>query len=218
MGGGTGGVFTLVSRVRASTMPRARAASEPIINEESKEAFSNLAESAKRIWELHPKLVLGGLLVLVLMKDTLLRAFQFIVIYALVVAGLYATVPALETFDAFFKKWFLEEYMPKGGAIYRDRMKAEGKKQGFFSQLTASLSAAIHEVPEESSNKVLYELMVKHALPAAATYDLFCVKIKVVNIGSSKNPVKVGFLGACHNWFFIPYKIDEVLDDGLLEY
>lgn len=44
---------------------------------------------------------------------------------------------------------------------------------------------------EESSNKVLYELMVKHALPAAATYDLFCVKIKVVNIGSEKNPVKV---------------------------
>lgn len=30
-----------------------RAASEPIINEESKEAFSNLADSAKRIWQAH---------------------------------------------------------------------------------------------------------------------------------------------------------------------
>ena len=51
-------------------------AQQPHMPPETKQALTQLYEAARRIWELHPKLVLGLLVCLVLFKDSLIRGLQ----------------------------------------------------------------------------------------------------------------------------------------------
>lgn len=169
------------------------------------------------------QLVVAGLVFLFLLP-VVLTLLPFLLVPACV-CFLFLLVlkpsPPAESFDVFFKTWFLDQYMPTAGEIHRERerQKAAAKKarQGPVAGMATNLMTGLHnrlqEATEDVSNAVLYELALKKCLQHKKRWDFSAgfwtggqtsVRLWQVNLGTAEKPAWYMFLGVLGAWVWLP--------------
>lgn len=132
------------------------------------------------------------------------RGTGIIVIIGLVCA-LSQFIPADRTFDAFFQRWFLEDFYPNYAEAYRQ---GKWNKQG----LLGAIKSFIHEKTEALHGSVVYEVVRTTALPARIVPYFF---FKLAYVDATALGVECGdayqssivFIGAGNRWFLNPIQM-----------
>eukprot|EP00928_Gymnodinium_smaydae_P022472 TRINITY_DN18863_c0_g1_i1.p1 TRINITY_DN18863_c0_g1~~TRINITY_DN18863_c0_g1_i1.p1 ORF type:complete len:255 (+),score=54.62 TRINITY_DN18863_c0_g1_i1:87-851(+) len=116
-------------------------------------------------------------------------------------------LPANESFDGFFRRWFVNEYFPELSRGLQQELQRRSKSKGFFSGLASQVRGwAMKNSGDEIQADVWYMYTVKHAPPQFSNY--FCFRTASVNLGSQAHPCWATFLGlpaSTDKWELAPW-------------
>jgi hypothetical protein len=133
--------------------------------------------------------------------------------------GLWYSRPDVESFEPFFRTWFLKEYFPKVkvkvARIVQRRLKAKAakdqKESNIFFRALSSIKTCV--VGNEPSEAEWCEFWVKHCFPPRV-FDYWMMRVLVINMGTSEKPCMVKFWGFFDTWLLAPdMAIDDIVDN-----
>ncbi|CAD7957692.1 unnamed protein product [Amoebophrya sp. A25] len=133
------------------------------------------------------------------------RSLGGVAVLAVTASLVLVPAPTQESFQPFFKSWFLNKYMAAAGKCYRDYLKRKSKKEDAISAIGTTVTRWFQKATEDLNNTLFYELSVKHALPSANRINILnAFRLVQVNLGSPQRPTWFTFIGAYNMWIWVP--------------
>lgn len=147
-------------------------------------------------------LAAGCLLAVVILSQHLVA----VMVLALLAAYLAQNIPTDESFNDFFKTWFLEDVYPRSSKQYRERKWSQRPNADPISNMIGSVKSWVHEKTEGVHGIVAYEAVRLHALPARI--DRYpCWKVAYCHLDPPDQRDQQGaivFIGVGNRWFHNP--------------
>lgn len=84
---------------------------------------------------------------------------------SLIGAAFLYPAPKPETFQGFFKSWFLDKYMPVAGKLYRDKLKRQSRNGILSFERVPSYPAMSEQYPPVNSTRTFSTTTTNSILP-----------------------------------------------------
>lgn len=135
---------------------------------------------------------------------------------ALLAMYLHTQLPNTQSFETFFRHWYIDDYFPQVSSKIQQELKQRAKNQSWLDGMATSFKGWVIGQTSGLQATAMYELAVKHSLPAHFG-DLFFMRTATVNVGSAKQPCLITFWGAHQRWMLAPTCQIDVQNVSLLD-
>lgn len=154
-------------------------------------------------------LVIAGMMIGVSILHTLLLN--------LVLCYLHTQLPTIDTFEPFFRNWFIKDYWPKmSQKMQREFQERSENQTNLLDSLVSSFKGWAMRKTEKLQSQALYEFVVKYSLPPVYT-DWYFMRTARLNLGSRDRPAYLTFWGMHGAWMLAPYIVMDVQNTSLLD-
>jgi len=114
--------------------------------------------------------------------------------------------PSVTAFHVFFENWFKTAFVPQLTSKLSQELSERAKRRSsILDSLKDSATSWLVENSRGIQTAMLWESVTTRSLPTLRVYDVFFMRVAVINLGSANQPIPVSFWGVYDNWYLSPF-------------